>query len=62
MRGGSVGVLVILVSEETGDEFTVVVRQPRLPVGSYDSIEIPVCIGSACAMVAQLATFCELVI
>ena len=41
MRGGSVGILVILVSEETGQEFTVAVKQPRLPTGSHDSVEIP---------------------
>lgn len=41
MRGGSVGILVVLVSEQTGQEFTVAVKQPRLPTGNFDSVEIP---------------------
>ena len=41
MRGGSVGILTILVAEETGEEFTLAVVQPRLPMGSFESVEIP---------------------
>ena len=41
MRGGSVGILTILVAQETGEEFTVAVMQPRLPMGSFESLEIP---------------------
>eukprot|EP01086_Lenisia_limosa_P007375 TRINITY_DN27054_c0_g1_i1.p1 TRINITY_DN27054_c0_g1~~TRINITY_DN27054_c0_g1_i1.p1 ORF type:complete len:257 (+),score=59.72 TRINITY_DN27054_c0_g1_i1:177-947(+) len=39
MRGGSVAILVIL--ECDGQKFTVVTRQPRIPIGSFDMIEIP---------------------
>ncbi len=41
MRGGSVGILTILVAQETGEEFTLAVAQPRLPMGSFESLEIP---------------------
>ena len=41
MRGGSVGILTILVAEESGDEYAIAVRQPRLPIGSFESLEIP---------------------
>ena len=41
MRGGSVGILTILVAEETREEFTLAVVQPRLPMGSFASVEIP---------------------
>ena len=41
MRGGSVGILTILVAQETGEEYTVAVMQPRLPMGSFESLEIP---------------------
>jgi hypothetical protein len=40
MRGGSVGILVVLVAEDTGEEFTVAVKQPRMPTGDFDSMEI----------------------
>jgi ADP-sugar diphosphatase len=39
MRGGSVGVLVIL--ECDGAEYTILTRQPRVPVGRHDFPEIP---------------------
>jgi class 3 adenylate cyclase len=39
MRGGSVGVLVIL--ECDGTEYTILTRQPRVPVGRHDFPEIP---------------------
>eukprot|EP01043_Picozoa_sp_COSAG02_P011233 COSAG02_NODE_410_length_22875_cov_43.282755_14_plen_524_part_00 len=41
MRGGSVGILTIIIAEETGEEFTIAVAQPRLPMGSFESLEIP---------------------
>jgi ADP-sugar diphosphatase len=42
MRGGSVGLLVILEAEEQrGEEYAVVVKQPRLPLGRWDHTEIP---------------------
>lgn len=40
IRGGAVGVLVILIDKETGEKWTVLVRQNRLPVGSSDYAEI----------------------
>ncbi len=39
LRGGSVAILVVLVCE--GVEYTVLVRQPRLPNGNYPFSEIP---------------------
>ena len=41
MRGHSVGILIILTAEETGERFTVLTIQPRLPVPNYNSVEIP---------------------
>lgn len=34
MRGGSVGILVILECEDTGEEYTLLTIQPRFPIGS----------------------------
>lgn len=39
MRGGAIGVLLIL--ECDGEEFTVLTRQARVPIGSHDFPEIP---------------------
>ena len=39
MRGGAVGILVILECE--GEEYTILTRQARVPVGRHDLPEIP---------------------
>ncbi|KYR00446.1 hypothetical protein DLAC_02440 [Tieghemostelium lacteum] len=40
-RGGSVAILVILKSKETGKEYSVLTVQTRVPVGVYQYSEIP---------------------
>eukprot|EP01132_Coremiostelium_polycephalum_P007853 gene7853-9670_t len=40
-RGGSVAILVILKSKETGKEYTVLTVQTRVPVSSFQYSEIP---------------------
>jgi len=39
MRGGAVGILVILLCE--GEEFTIITLQPRIPIGHFNFPEIP---------------------
>lgn len=41
IRGGSVGVLLLVKSIETSKVYTIYVRQPRNAVGAIDFIEIP---------------------
>lgn len=41
MRGGSVGMLVVMIDEETGDEWVPLTIQPRIPVGTLSLIELP---------------------
>ena len=41
LRGGAVGVLVILTQQEDGQEFTVLTVQPRTPTGKFALSEIP---------------------
>eukprot|EP00294_Goniomonas_avonlea_P003852 CAMPEP_0114561000 /NCGR_PEP_ID=MMETSP0114-20121206/11768_1 /TAXON_ID=31324 /ORGANISM="Goniomonas sp, Strain m" /LENGTH=263 /DNA_ID=CAMNT_0001746601 /DNA_START=18 /DNA_END=809 /DNA_ORIENTATION=+ len=41
LRGGAVGVLVILTQQEDGQEFTVLTVQPRAPAGKFALCEIP---------------------
>jgi len=39
MRGGAVGILIILVCE--GEEYTILTVQPRVPIGNFNFPEIP---------------------
>lgn len=41
MRGGSVGVLPILVNEQTAEKYVVLTEQARVPVGKASFLEIP---------------------
>ncbi|RPA81984.1 hypothetical protein BJ508DRAFT_414457 [Ascobolus immersus RN42] len=41
LRGGSVGMLVILEDNETGDEWVPLTVQPRIPVGTLTMLELP---------------------
>ena len=39
LRGGSVGILIILKCEN--EEYCLLTEQPRLPIGDFKSLEIP---------------------
>jgi ADP-sugar diphosphatase len=41
LRGGAVGILCILIEQETGNEFALITLQPRVPVGISSFPEIP---------------------
>ena len=41
MRGGSIAMLLVLKSEEGGEEYAVLTIQPRIPAGSLGFVEIP---------------------
>lgn len=41
MRGGSVGVLPVLIDEKTAEKYIVLTEQARVPVGKASFLEIP---------------------
>ena len=41
MRGGAVGMMILIVCEEDQKQYTVLTVQPRVPVGKYNFPELP---------------------
>ena len=56
MRGGSVAMLLVLKGvEESSEEYVILTKQPRVPVGSFSFVEIPAGMIDDCGSFAGAA-------